>query len=138
MRRVVLLVLLTVVQSAAAGQSAQPVSRADFDKWKKELSNWGRWGSNDELGAANLITPAKRRQAAALVKEGVSVSLARETDTEKAIDNPDPYEHSMLDDRHRSVRRRSSWSRPHAPRLAGAHQVRTGSSTTATSPTLQR
>ncbi len=96
MRRVVLLVLLAVVQSAAAGQSAQPVSRADFDKWKKELSNWGRWGSNDELGAANLITPAKRRQAAALVKEGVSVSLARETDTQKAIDNPDPYEHSML------------------------------------------
>ena len=96
MKRVVLLVLITVVQSAAAGQSAPPVSRADFDRWKKELSNWGRWGSNDELGAANLITPAKRRQAAALVKEGVSVSLARETDTEKAIDNPDPYEHSML------------------------------------------
>jgi hypothetical protein len=27
----------------------------------KELSNWGRWGADDELGAANLITPAKRK-----------------------------------------------------------------------------
>src|SRR2546425_9188437 len=35
----------------------------DFRRAMKELSNWGRWGDDDELGAANLITPAKRKQA---------------------------------------------------------------------------
>ncbi len=44
----------------------------------------------------NFITPAKRKQAAALVKEGFSVSLAADVDTVKAVDNPQPYEHEML------------------------------------------
>src|SRR3972149_3053387 len=38
-----------------------PVSKADVDRWMTELSNWGRWGPDDQLGALNLITPAKRR-----------------------------------------------------------------------------
>jgi kynurenine formamidase len=106
MRRVLILVLAiglpataiipTTVQSAPQGAAPQPVARADFERWKTELSNWGRWGKDDQIGALNLITPAKRRQAAALVKEGISVSLSREADTEKAIDNPDPFEHSMI------------------------------------------
>jgi kynurenine formamidase len=41
-----------------------------------ELSNWGRWGKDDELGTVNLITPAKRKEAAKLVKSGIVVSLA--------------------------------------------------------------
>jgi len=86
----------TTAQSAAQGAAPQSVSRADFERWKKELSNWGRWGKDDQIGALNLITPVKRRQAAALVKEGISVSLSREADTEKAIDNPDPFEHTMI------------------------------------------
>ena len=96
MKRWLLLVLIVIVQSPAASAPPQSTSRADFERWKKELSNWGRWGADDQLGAANLITPAKRRQAADLVRDGVSVSLARDTDTEKAIDNPEPYEHQML------------------------------------------
>jgi kynurenine formamidase len=60
-----------------------------------EVSNWGRWGKDDQLGALNLITPAKRRQALSLVKEGISVSLARDANTERAEDNPSPYEHRM-------------------------------------------
>ena len=96
MRRWVLLILMIVLQSAPSGAPPQSVARADFERWKKELSNWGRWGKDDQLGAANLITPAKRRQAAALVTEGVSVSLARDADMQKAVDNPDPFEHSML------------------------------------------
>ena len=47
------------------------------------LSNWGRWGKDDELGTLNLITPAKRKAAAALVREGVTVSLASIAQTEK-------------------------------------------------------
>ena len=50
----------------------------EFHAAMDDLSNWGRWGDDDELGAANLITPQKRRAAAALVTEGVSVSLAHD------------------------------------------------------------
>ena len=42
-----------------------------------ECSNWGRWGQDDQLGTINYITPEKRRQAAALVKEGISVTCSR-------------------------------------------------------------
>lgn len=45
--------------------------------WFDTLSNWGRWGEEDTLGTLNLITPEKRRQAASLVREGVSVSCSR-------------------------------------------------------------
>ena len=51
-------------------------TKAELERWMKELSNWGRWGKDDQLGTVNLITPAKRKQAASLVKDGISVSLA--------------------------------------------------------------
>src|ERR1700694_2709382 len=60
----------------------------DFRRAMKELSNWGRWGDDDELGAANLITPAKRKQALALAKEGLTISLAHDVIQEKAADAP--------------------------------------------------
>ena len=79
-----------------SGGSSHTVTSAEFERWKKDLSNWGRWGKDDEIGTLNLITAAKRKQAAALVKEGFSVSLAGDADTEQAVDNPQPYEHTML------------------------------------------
>jgi len=72
------------------------VTEADVERWMKELSNWGRWGKDDQLGTMNLITPEKRKEAAALVKEGISVSLARDIETEKAVDNTWPFEHRMI------------------------------------------
>jgi len=36
----------------------------------KELSNWGRWGDDDEIGTLNFVTPEKRVSAAKLVKTG--------------------------------------------------------------------
>ncbi len=59
---------------------------ADFHAAMEELSNWGRWGPEDELGAANFITPAKRRLAASLVTEGISVSLAADVAQEESED----------------------------------------------------
>lgn len=94
MRRLLVLALAVALPATVATQST--TTRAQFERWKTELSNWGRWGKDDQIGALNLITPAKRRQAAALVREGFSVSLSRDADTVKAIDNPDPFEHSML------------------------------------------
>ena len=62
----------------------------------KELSNWGRWGADDELGAANLITPAKRKQAVALAKEGRAISLAHDVVQEKAEDAPNILERVIV------------------------------------------
>ena len=45
--------------------------------WMTSLSNWGRWGPDDELGTLNLITPQKRAQAAGLVKDGISITCSR-------------------------------------------------------------
>jgi len=77
----------------AASADRPPVAKADYEKWKTELSNWGRWGKDDEIGALNLITPAKRKQAAGLVRDGLTVSLATDVNTVKAEDNFSPYEH---------------------------------------------
>ena len=69
----------------------EPTTIAQFDQWMEELSNWGRWGPNDQLGAANLMTEAKRREAAALVRTGTTVSLAHDFLTNEAIDVSEPY-----------------------------------------------
>jgi kynurenine formamidase len=87
---------LTAQQLSSQTAPRREVTAAEYESWKKDLSNWGRWGKDDQIGALNLITPAKRKEAAALVKEGFSVSLAGDADTVKAVDNPFPYEHEML------------------------------------------
>jgi kynurenine formamidase len=72
------------------------VTQAQYERWQVDLSNWGRWGKDDEMGTLNLITPAKRKAAAALVREGFSVSLASNASTEKEIDVPCPVEWAMV------------------------------------------
>jgi kynurenine formamidase len=42
----------------------------DFRTIGQELSNWGRWGPDDELGTLNLITPERVAAAAALARTG--------------------------------------------------------------------
>jgi kynurenine formamidase len=64
--------------------------------WHKTLSNWGRWGKDDQLGALNLITDEKRRQAAALVREGIVISCARSIGYDPAPDAPMPTRHFIL------------------------------------------
>jgi len=61
---------------------ATPPTEAQVREYMRTLSNWGRWGKDDELGTINLITPAKRAAAARLVKDGVSVTCARPWSTE--------------------------------------------------------
>jgi kynurenine formamidase len=87
---------MALATGTLSSQPAHVVTAEQYESWKKSLSNWGRWGSGDQIGALNLITPAKRKQAASLVKEGVSVSMAGDTDTVKAVDNPNPFELKML------------------------------------------
>jgi kynurenine formamidase len=85
---------------ALAAQNGSPTPRfprnaAEFDQLFEQVSNWGRWGKNDQLGSANLVTVAKRKQALALAREGTSVSLAHNPLTDRAVDNPSPFEHTM-------------------------------------------
>ena len=67
-------------------ETREPITVEQYDLWMEELSNWGRWGDDDELGAANLMTEAKRQEAAALVRTGTTVSLAHDLITEEAVD----------------------------------------------------
>ena len=90
------LIFLQGSQPASSQATHHNLTKADVDRMMEELSNWGRWGKEDQLGAINLITPAKRLRAARLVQEGVSVSLARLVEKEEAADNPFPFGHKML------------------------------------------
>ena len=73
-------------QTPAAGTSRPEVTKAQVQRWMTELSNWGRWGKDDQLGTLNLITAEKRRQAQALVKRGlVTKAQAREYAKEKKL-----------------------------------------------------
>jgi kynurenine formamidase len=99
--------LVTLTAGQQAGTPAEPIlgpgpaaartpkNAEEFDAYFKKISNWGRWGKDDELGTVNLITDAKRKQAASLVKAGVAVGFAHSPLTEKAEDNGNPFEHTM-------------------------------------------
>ena len=63
------------------------VTLAQLAAWERELSNWGRWGPDDQRGTLNLITPEKTRRAAALVEDGVTVGLSHFVSEEEAIDS---------------------------------------------------
>ena len=68
----------------------------DFAELHRTLSNWGRWGKRDQLGALNLITDAVRAAAAKLVQTGRAVSCARPLDTVPSADNQRPAVHLMM------------------------------------------
>jgi kynurenine formamidase len=82
-------------QIGSPSGSRAPRNPEELDAMIKANSNWGRWGKDDQRGASNLITDAKRKQAASLVKTGIAVSLAHNPLTEKADDNPQPFQHTM-------------------------------------------
>ncbi len=77
-------------------QSAESFTLETLDQWMEEISNWGRWGSDDQLGTLNLITPQIRKEAAALVKEGISVSLSMDLDVDSSLNNTQPFQHDLF------------------------------------------
>ena len=52
------------------------------------LSNWGRWGADDELGTLNLITDETRARAVAQARTGRRVSLARPIEPASMMGGP--------------------------------------------------
>jgi len=116
MRTLILFVAVAVIAALAQQPAPHPlVTQAEYVKWQTDLSNLGRWGKDDEMGTLNLITPAKRKQAAALVKEGFSVSLARDASVTKEIDNPCPIELAMYMDTPAMVMDRIAYPCIHGP-----------------------
>ena len=90
--------VVLLMPGAARAQEAFPVHSSTQDPsvlvtlktlggWEKELSNWGRWGPEDQRGTLNLITAEKTRQAATLVREGETVTLQHFVTWEKTIDS---------------------------------------------------
>jgi kynurenine formamidase len=73
-----------------------PLPTGEVLAFHDSLSNWGRWGKDDQLGALNLITPAVTAAAAATVRSGRTVSCARALNTVAAPDNPSPATHHMI------------------------------------------
>ena len=54
----------------------KPVNRAAIDEAAKDLSNWGRWGVDDQIGTLNNIEPSDIVAAARLIRKGKVFSLA--------------------------------------------------------------
>lgn len=79
----------------ATAHETHNLTRQDVLKMMKTLSNWGRWGKDDQLGALNLITPQKRKEAAGLVQEGISISLTRNA-VKHRVGPSAPFEHRMV------------------------------------------
>jgi kynurenine formamidase len=63
---------------------------ADFERIFEAVKNWGRWGTDDELGTLNYITADKVRAAASLVRSGRRVSMAIPINKVAGPDNPMP------------------------------------------------
>jgi kynurenine formamidase len=59
------------------------------------LSNWGRWGSDDQLGTLNFVTAEVTEAATSTVRSGRTVSCARPLPTQSGPDNPTPVVHHM-------------------------------------------
>jgi kynurenine formamidase len=54
----------------------KPVDRAAIYAAAKQLSNWGRWGDDDQVGTLNNVTPQDIVDAGSLIRKGKSFSLA--------------------------------------------------------------
>ena len=73
-----LMCILLPLGTAASQATTTPLTRAQFDAMLARVDNSSRWGAQDELGTLNLVTPSVRRAAASQVRDGTSISLARE------------------------------------------------------------
>ena len=62
----------------------------------ESLSNWGRWGDDDQLGTLNFLTQETVKKAVSLVDDGATVSCARTVMFEAAPDVPSPPLHFMV------------------------------------------
>jgi kynurenine formamidase len=90
------LALLATAATVRTEDARTPRTAAEFDAMFREINNWRRWGAGDELGTMNLVTAQKVREAAALVRRGITVSLSHNPMPDEASDNPaGSFKHTM-------------------------------------------
>jgi len=53
------------------------VNYNELIEWIDSLSNWGKWGKEDNFGTMNFVTPEVKLEALKEVKEGLTVSCSR-------------------------------------------------------------
>ncbi len=71
------------------------VTAAEFATLFASVKSWGRWGTEDELGALNRLTTDRVAGAARLVRSGTAVSLSLPLNTSRAPDCPTPADFHM-------------------------------------------
>ena len=77
------------------GEDRRVPTKDEVMGYLRDRRNWGRWGENGSAGAMNLITAEKRIAAAALARNGRTVSLSRAWAVEPRAENPRPAQHFM-------------------------------------------
>ena len=97
MKNLFLIILLSLfcLEGFALG-NPESMSEKEFNKLLKDISNWGRWGKEDQLGTLNTITSKEKIEASRLVQSGRSVSLALELNKIQDIVNQKPFEHEVF------------------------------------------
>ncbi len=76
---------------------AQIPSEEEVLSYFDKLSNWGRWGDDDEHGTLNLLSNEKTLQAVSLVREGATVSCSRTVAWTPEADHMSTPLHFMLE-----------------------------------------
>lgn len=73
----------------------EPVTLDQFNEMFESVKNWGKWGTDDDRGTMNYLTPEKIAAAAELVKSGRTVSMAIPINKSAGPDNPEPAVHAI-------------------------------------------
>lgn len=75
---------------------ASPRTSQDMRRIFDQVSNWGRWGKDDERGTLNYLTPERIAAAGSLVRSGRQVSCARDFPVVPGPENPTPALHHIV------------------------------------------
>jgi kynurenine formamidase len=90
----------TLVVASVGGQvppgAGRTVTKPIVDRCMTDLSNWGRWGKDDQTGTINLLTPERRKRALASARDGVSVSMSHTYVEQREADATSPFGREML------------------------------------------
>jgi hypothetical protein len=69
-------ILVGTISVALSGEAVSQgrsslVTKAQYERWQVDLSNWGRWGKDDEMGTLNLITPGQAQSGRGTRERGI-------------------------------------------------------------------
>jgi kynurenine formamidase len=76
--------------------TSETLTEGGLSAYMSQLSNWGRWGVEDELGTLNHIDASRVLQGALSAKSGRVVSCGRPISSRMSAENPSPLMHHML------------------------------------------